>query len=36
MHALLAMTDDMADRATMKNVESELPSNSSLPRESPN
>ncbi len=24
MHALLAMTDDMADRATMKNVESEL------------
>lgn len=24
MHALLVMTDDMADRATMKNVESEL------------
>jgi CRP/FNR family transcriptional regulator, cyclic AMP receptor protein len=24
MHALLAMTDDMADRATMKNVDSEL------------
>jgi CRP-like cAMP-binding protein len=24
MHALLAMTDDMTDRATMKNVESEL------------
>jgi CRP/FNR family transcriptional regulator, cyclic AMP receptor protein len=24
MHALLAMTDDMADRATMRNVESEL------------
>lgn len=24
MHALLATTDDMADRATMKNVESEL------------
>jgi CRP/FNR family transcriptional regulator, cyclic AMP receptor protein len=24
MHALLAMTDDMADRASMKNVESEL------------